>query len=310
MRYQLERFLFSAVRSLGRIIPRPIFLAGGRTFGNLAFHLDRRHRRVAFQNLALAFPELSREKAIGILRECYRFFGGYLSDLLISEKDLLRKMKTDFEFEGLEHLKTAYDAGKGTIIFTAHFGAWELFAIAQGANGFPMELVTRKLDNPFLEHMLQKFRGLTGNSVIDKKAGFRPMLKSLREGKGIGILIDQNITSDDRIFVDFFGMPASTTPALALLKLKTDAALIPVFALPLPNNRYRFIYRQPVEVPLTGDRKEDVRRITQECTRIIEDQIRKSPAYWLWMHSRWKTRPGVAIEAPAPFHESAVPTTR
>jgi KDO2-lipid IV(A) lauroyltransferase len=196
------------------------------------------------------------------------------------------------------------------VIFTAHFGAWELFAIAQGANGFPMGLITRKLDNPYLEDLLQRFRRSTGNSVIDKKAGFRPMLQSLREGKGIGILIDQNITSDDRIFVDFFGMPASTTPALALLKLKTDAALIPVFALPLPKNRYRFIYRPRVEVPLSGDRKEDVRRITQECTRVIENEIRQSPSYWLWMHSRWKTRPDLVQEAEASFHESAVPSTR
>lgn len=310
MRYQLERFLFSIMQSFGRIVPRSVFLAGGRAFGNLAFHLDRRHRSVALQNLAIAFPELSPDKAMEILRSCYRFFGGYLADLLVSQKDLLRKMKTNFEFEGLENLKTAYEAGKGTIIFTAHFGAWELFAIAQGANGFPMGLVTRKLDNPYLESMLQKFRGSTGNSVIDKKAGFRPMLKNLRDGKGIGILIDQNITSDDRIFVDFFGHPASTTPALALLKLKTDAALIPVFALPLPNNRYRFIYCAPVEVPLSGARTEDVRRITQECTRIIEEQIRRSPSYWLWMHSRWKTRPDPLSEASASFHETAVPTTR
>lgn len=310
MRYQLERFLFSTVQLIGRILPRPVFLAGGRAFGSLAFHLDRRHRRVAHQNLAMAFPELSPDEASEILRQCYRFFGGYLADLLVSQKDLLRKMKADFEFEGLEHLKAAYEAGKGTIIFTAHFGAWELFAIAQGANGFPMGLVTRKLDNPYLESMLQKFRGSTGNSVIDKKAGFRPMLKNLREGKGIGILIDQNITTDDRIFVDFFGQPASTTPALALLKLKTDAALVPVFALPLPNNRYRFVYCAPVEVPLSGDRKEDVRRVTQECTRIIEEQIRRFPGYWLWMHSRWKTRPDPLSEASAPFHETAVPTTR
>lgn len=310
MRYQLERFLFWMVQAFGRIVPRSVFLAGGRTFGSLAFHLDRRHRRVALQNLAMAFPELSPDRAIEILRECYRFFGGYLADLLVSQNDLLHKMKTDFEFEGLEHLRAAYGAGKGTIIFTAHFGAWELFAIAQGANGFPMRLVTRKLDNPYLESMLQKFRGSTGNSVIDKKAGFRPMLKNLREGRGIGILIDQNITTDDRIFVDFFGQPASTTPALALLKLKTDAALIPVFALPLPGNRYRFIYRAPVEVPLSGDRTEDVRRITQECTSIIEEQIRRSPSYWLWMHSRWKTKPDPVQETSSSFHESAVSTTR
>jgi KDO2-lipid IV(A) lauroyltransferase len=310
MRYQLERFGFAFVRFLGRILPRSLFLATGRGFGSLAFHLDARHRKVALKNMETALPELSSQNAHEILHQCYRFFGGYLADLLISQRNLNHKMKSDFEFEGLEHLRTAYQEGKGTIIFTAHFGAWELFAIAQGVNGFPMALVTRKLDNPYLEDLLQKFRVCTGNSVIDKKAGFRPMLKTLREGGGIGILIDQNVTSEDRIFVDFFGKPASTTPALALLKLKTDAALIPVFALPLPKDRYRFIYCAPVEVPLTGDRKEDVLRITQECTRVIEDQIRKHPSYWLWMHSRWKTQPTPAQEPTSPAYDSVVPTIR
>jgi len=85
--------------------------------------------------------------------------------------------------------------------------------------------------------------------------------------------------------------PASTTPALALLKLKTDADIIPCFAFPLPDGRYRFRYCDPVQVDLTGDRKEDIFRITQACTKIIENEIRQQPQYWLWMHRRWKTQP-------------------
>ena len=103
----------------------------------------------------------------------------------------------------------------------------------------------------------------------------RPMLRALREGKGLALLIDQNVGTDDRIFVEFFGKPASTTPALALLKLKTDCSLIPSFAQPLPGNRFRFNYGAPIEIPRTGNRQEDVHRITQACTTMIEEQIRR-----------------------------------
>ena len=117
------------------------------------------------------------------------------------------------------------------------------------------------------------------------------MLKALREGKGLAVLMDQNVTTEDGVFVEFFGRQASTTPAVALLKLKTDCELIPVSGYPLPGNRYHFVYGPPVQIRLTGNREQDVRSITQECTARLESEIRKHPECWLWMHRRWKTQP-------------------
>ena len=117
------------------------------------------------------------------------------------------------------------------------------------------------------------------------------MLKALRDGKALAVLMDQNVTTEDRIFVNFFDRPASTTPVVGLLKLKTDCELIPVSGYPLPGNRHHFIYGPPVSVRLTGDRQTDVIAITQECTRVLEALIREHPACWLWMHRRWKTQP-------------------
>lgn len=291
MRFQLERFLFGFILGIARILPRKLFLAVGKAFGILAFHLDRRHRFVAFQNFSTAFPDAPARESRQTIRDCYAFFGKYLFDMLESLQGLPPERLKDFEYEGLHYLDEAYARKKGVIIFSAHLGVWELMGIAQGFKGYPLSVVARKLDNPFLERLLEKFRTSTGNSVIEKREGYRPMLRALKEGKGLAILIDQNVTTDEKIFVDFFGKRASTTPVVALLKLKTDASLIPAFALPLPGNRYRFIYGEPLQVALTGDRKEDVERITRECTAIIERKVREVPEYWLWMHRRWKTRP-------------------
>lgn len=296
MRFQLEKIAFWFVIQCARVVPRSLLLAMGRVLGSVAYHLDRRHRIVALQNFQAAFPDVSSAERNSTIRNCYRFFGSYLFDMLSClGRGFPAKRMNDFEYEGLDHVDAAYAAKKGVIFFTAHWGAWEMMAVAHGFKGYPLGVIARALDNPYLEGLLKTFRTSTGNFVVDKREGFRPMLRAMRDGKGIAILIDQNVGTEERIFVDFFGRPAATTPAVGLVKLKTDAALIPVFALPLERNRYRFIYGAPVEVPLTNDRKADVVQVTQECTHVIEKMIRQQPQYWLWMHRRWKTQPPETI---------------
>ena len=302
MRFQLEKFAFWLVIQFARVIPRSFLLAAGRFFGSCAYVLDRRHRIVALENFEAAFPDVTANERSSTIRNCYRFFGSYLFDMLSClGRGFPAKRMNDFDYQGLDHLDAAYAAKKGVIFITAHWGAWEMMGVAHGYKGYPLGVMARALDNPYLEGLLRKFRTSTGNFVVDKREGFRPMLKAMRDGKGIAILIDQNVGTEERIFVNFFGRPAATTPAVGLVKLKTDCALIPVFALPLERNRYRFIYGAPVDVPLTNDRTEDVARITQECTRVIEDMIRQHPQYWLWMHRRWKTQPLSSSEAQAPL---------
>ncbi len=291
LRYQFERFAFWLACQLARILPRDAFLALGRFMGRFIYRLDARHQKIGVSNFRSAFPDSTREEAEATIRKCYEFFSAYLFDMLTCFPSLPSDRVDKFDIEGMEHVEAAYKSGKGVIFFGGHFGAWELMALAQGASGFPLGLVVRRLDNPYLERLLEKLRVSTGNYIIDKNQGFRPMLKALREGGGLAVLMDQNVRTDDRVFVEFFGKPASTTPSVALLKLKTDAVLIPVSGHVLPGNRYHFVYGAPVEVPTFGDRQEDVRRITQECTRVIEANVRAHPECWLWMHRRWKTQP-------------------
>lgn len=293
MRFQIERFLFWLARMFARICPEDLFRWLARCFGRIAYSLDRRHRGVAVENYRVAFPASTLKEAKANIKQCYEFFASYLFDMLGCFPTFPSQKMLRTEYEGLDHVDAAYARGKGILFFTAHWGEWEMMAMAHGFLGYPLGVIARRLDNPHLEHLLSTLRTSTGNFVIEKRDGFRPMLRALKDGKGIAILIDQNVSTDERIFVDFFGKKASTTPALGLLKLRTDASLIPVFALPLPEGRYRFSYGEPVEVAITGNRDQDVEAITQECTRVIENQIRKYPQYWLWMHRRWKTRPEV-----------------
>ena len=104
----------------------------------------------------------------------------------------------------------------------------------------------------------------------------------------VAILIDQNVQAEDGIFVDFFGRPACTTTIAAALAVKTGCALAPVRAVLEEGGRYRLVYEPPVEWTPTGKRREDVARLTQQLTRVIEAWVRDTPEQWLWLHRRWR----------------------
>jgi KDO2-lipid IV(A) lauroyltransferase len=130
-------------------------------------------------------------------------------------------------------------------------------------------------------------RTASGNTVIYRKGGLRRILKALSSNQGVAVLIDQHIQPADALRVEFFGRAAATTGAVAALAVRTGAPVIPVFALPLPDGRFRFVYEHPVEPP-AGDSHEDLRRFTQRCTDVLEMYVRRYPHLWLWMHRRWR----------------------
>ena len=122
-------------------------------------------------------------------------------------------------------------------------------------------------------------------------------MRELAANRGVALLIDQHLHSSDAVYVDFFNRPAATTSALAALAIRTGAPVIPVFALPMPGGRYRFIYERPVPPPKEGS-PDAVREFTQRCTDVLEMYVRRDPALWLWMHRRWRDRdPRLAGEA-------------
>jgi KDO2-lipid IV(A) lauroyltransferase len=168
-----------------------------------------------------------------------------------------------------------------------------------------MAVMARPLDNPRLHDLLEGIRVSNGNPVLYRRGAVRKALRLLAEGRGVGILIDQHMTSPDAIYVDFFGRPAATTSTLAALAMRTGAPIVPLFAFPLPNGRYRMIYEHPIEPP-AQDSPDALREFTQRCTDVLEMHVRRHPELWLWMHRRWRDAPGPAFDrSPGMFPAAA-----
>lgn len=291
-RHVVEYLAVIVLRAVLSLMPRRAASWCGRRLGDIYFAIDRRHRKEVLENLALAFgSDLSRREKQRIARGAYRHFGGVFFDFIRSPVLSPKKIEKIAEFEGWENLERAFDRGRGVLILTAHYGYWELMGVAQGYRGRPLSVVARRLDNPLLERMLQRYRTRSGNVVIYKQNAIREVFRALRRNESVAVLIDQNMSPKQGVFVDFFGVPASTTPILSAVALKTGAPIVPAFSMPMPGGKWKFIYEPPLELGNNGDRGEALVRVTQECTNIIERHIRERPEIWLWMHRRWKSRP-------------------
>lgn len=287
MRHAIEYGAVVTVRTLACWLPDPLVRLWGDAIGTAAYMVDARHRRVALANLAQCFPGRSAPERRAIARRTFRHFGRLLLAMLRFSRLTPAQQAELVDIEGADHVRRAYAQGKGVLFFTGHFGFWELHAVYHGGAYAPIGVLARALDNPKLNALLEEVRGSTGNHSIYRQGAVRRVLRTLNDGQGVAILIDQHMHSPDAIEVTFFERPASTTSTLAALALRTGAPVVPVFALPLPGGRYRFVYEAPVAPP-EGDGPEAIHDFTQRCTDVLEMYVRRHPDLWLWMHRRWR----------------------
>ena len=286
-RYALESLLVRGLQRLAPYVSMSSVRSGGRALGRLAYYVDRSRRQIALENLAHAFPGRSAQERETLTRSMFAHFGGLVFELIKFGTYSREEMLWASEVEGAERVRQAHAKGRGVLFFTGHFGYWEIFALGHPLRDEPVSVLARPLDNPDLHRMLEDLRTSTGNSVIYRQGAVRHMLRDLSAGRGVAVLIDQHLHSADALYVGFFRRPAATTSALAALALRTGAPVIPVFSLPLPNGRYRFIYEHPVDPPRAGT-PDAVREFTQRCTDVLEMYVRRYPDLWLWMHRRWR----------------------
>jgi KDO2-lipid IV(A) lauroyltransferase len=295
VRNGLELAAFRLAAGALALLPRRASEPLVRSLARAGFRFGRSRRQIVFDNLAIAFPAEPSGSIARIARESVESLGSAFLDFLevssLSEDEIRERIRV----VGEEHLRAARARGRGVFLLSAHLGGWELGAIRAGLLGEPISPVVRPLDNPLLERELARRRTRFGNRPIAKRDAARDLLRAMRAGRTVAVLVDQNVLAREAVFVPFFGRLAATTPALALFQLKTEAPVVPVFTWPEGRGRYRLEFEPPILAeefrPAGTDRAESVRRATARYMQATEAAVRKTPSAWLWMHNRWRTRP-------------------
>jgi KDO2-lipid IV(A) lauroyltransferase len=255
-------------------------------------HIGKRYLGVVEKNLKIAFPHHSEDEHSTLRDNIYRHFSSVFIEIIyLFSKRKPEKILKKIEVNNIEILKKALEKKKGVILFSAHFGNWELIPyILRKHVNTKIFSIAREMDNPLVEKLVKRFREQMGSTVIYKENAIRTVLKMLEKNCIVCLLIDQNTIEREAVFVDFFGKKVSAVPSVSQLHLKKGKPVIPIF-LHYETDKIVFELLEEIHFTGTGNLRNDIIQITQHCTTLIEENVRKYPEQWFWFHNRWKTRP-------------------
>ena len=278
--------LYRAGSAVVAALPLPFLFAFGEFLGVCAWMFSGKYRRLATRNLEIAFAnEKSPDDLRQLVRRHFRRLG---ANLLCSAK--LTQMPPDkilehVEVENIESMAREFRAGVPVALVLSHLGTWEVFAqLMPKFVGFVRNSsVYQGLGNRFIDEHVRRTRSQTGLELFDRHDGFEPVIELLRSGGGVGVLSDQH-AGDHGVWTPFFGRLASTSPLPALLAKRTRAALIAAGVYTTGRARWRVVFTERFDE--TGA---SIAVLTSKINQVIEQQIRRAPEDWFWVHNRWKT---------------------
>jgi heptosyltransferase II len=278
--------LYRAGSAIVGALPLPFLFALGEFLGICAWTFSAKYRRLATRNLEIAF---ANEKSPRELRQLVRRHFHRLGANLLSSAKLTQmppeKILERVEVENIEAMAREFRAGVPVVLVLSHLGTWEVFAqLMPKFVGFVRNAsVYQGLGNSFIDEHVRRTRSQTGLELFDRHDGFEPVIELLRSGGGVGVLSDQH-AGDHGVWTPFFGMLASTSPLPALLAKRTRAALIAAGVYTTGRARWRMVFTERFDQ--TGA---SVAVLTSKINEAIEQQIRRAPEDWFWVHNRWKT---------------------
>ncbi len=244
---------------------------------------------VVDENLALAFPKLEPRQRQQLARAMWEHLFFLVLEVAHAPRKIHETNWRDYiELDNVRPLVKCLLDDRPTLLVTGHFGNFELGGYVLGILGFPSHTVARRLDNPYLDRFVNRFRGATGQHIIPKKGGFDQILDVLRRGGTMTLLADQ-YAGPKACWVEFFGRPASTHKAIALLSLDNDAPMVVSTSLRAGGPMNIKLSGVAIADPRNTNQELDtVKDLTQWFTSALEGRIRRTPEQYWWLHRRWK----------------------
>lgn len=284
---RVEYLLYRAAARAVRSASDGALLRWGARIGNLARRFLRSRDRLAMRNLTATFPEKSHAERRHILDQCWRHFGREALATIRMQHVPLEEIPLHCRFVDAHVLEGAIAQGRGVLLLSAHFGAWEIAGLAIIALVKNVHTVVRPLDNEYLERDLVRLRARTGVQVVDRKRAARSLLKALAQKAVVVLLPDQAVQPREGILVPFLGRPAWTTDAPAKMALRHESAIVFAFCIP-DETGHRLEFEEPIRIDQLRDDEKDAAALTKRINDVISRRIEARPEIWLWMHDRWK----------------------
>lgn len=265
--------------------------------GKRFYKMADRTRRDTLHNLEMIYGSEKTEKqrkkmAQAVFTEQIKSFFDYIAYSHLTNK---KKYFSLIEVVGEEHLKSAYERGKGVICLIPHLSSWEFAAITPPMLGYKTSGASQALKIKALQFFMTKFRERRGMKNITRVGSYEKLIDTLRQGECLILMIDQD-TKVKSVFVDFMGKQAYTPLGASRLALETDAAIVPMVMTRKDDDNYRFVIYPELPLVKTENLEADLLENTQRQTKIIEEMVRTYPTQWVWMHRRWHTTPKMVEE--------------
>jgi len=293
VREKIEYALVKLLLGMAKVLPKALIYSIMKALTLLVYRLDAKRRMLTIRNLAMAFPEKTEQEIEALSQEVYVELSKTISEILLMfvgrfdiDKAVINKDEAAKRLAGI-----AQQSPNGVIVVTAHFSNWELAAHFLAKHGLPMLAIGRKGNNQLIDRNITvPFRNKYGNKATSKGNAMIAMAKRLKSGEAVGLLIDQKSGDQNSAKVDFFGMPAETTLSVAMLKLKFDPTVVPIFIAREADGRYRMIIDEPVDYTAEEieSKEKKMEAMTAKYTQAIERVVREYPSQWFWMHNRWR----------------------
>lgn len=280
-----------AMAVVGRL-PRSVVLGLARAMGSVGYMVSPSLRRIGQANLDLAYGDtLSAPEKRRILKRSFRAFALVALDIFWFARQTEERIRrwVTFERPPREVL-----GSRANVCLTGHLGNWEVLGLACAVEGYPLASVAMPLKNPEVDALFNRLRQGTGQAIIPREGAVRALLRLMREGRNVALLLDQNTPpAEGGIFIEFFGRPVTVSTAAVFLAAHAGAGIVAGFCLPDSRGGYRV--RLPAALGVPPPRPDDaqVREWTGRITQMYENEVRHCPECWLWTYKRWKfIRPG------------------
>jgi KDO2-lipid IV(A) lauroyltransferase len=291
IRHRLELAGVRFLLALPRLFPLKLSVKLGGTLGVLAFDVFRIRRAVSLDNLSRAFGDrFTAGEKIRIARRSYVNFAKSMVEFAslgrLTREDYLRIVDVD----GFDHIKGPIEAGRGVVAVTGHFGSWELLGGATVARDLPADFLVGEQTNKLVNDVMNDLRCSAGIGIIERGVAARGVFESLRRAHIVALLADQDARRAG-IFVDFFGTPASTFQGPAQFAYRAECPIVCCCIVRRADETHVAVFFPPLYPHTDLDRDAEVRRLTEEHTKILEGYVSRYPDHYFWAHRRWKTKP-------------------